>query len=113
MLLEAVWLQRLLIADNRELLVATLAKSLSQQDAWTPIRAVGVLFSERLLALLRPRVRHIDKADPERAVAIAVQIMQSTFLHMIVIGRGPLKLDADETVRELRDMMLGYLGLED
>ncbi len=108
---DAVALQMQLLRDNRELLVVTLAKALADRDAWMPVRAVGMQFAERLLSHLQERNLPIGGPDPDRTIRIAVQVMQSTFLQMITISRGPLRIEDPDVVDELTNVMLSYLGL--
>jgi AcrR family transcriptional regulator len=109
---DAITLQVQLLRDNRELLVATLAKSLSSHDAWVPVRAVGSMIAEEIWAHLKTRDLLIQKPNPAHAVAIACQLMQGSSLQLITISRGPLKIENDETIAELQSMMLSYLGLQ-
>ncbi len=108
---DTIALQVGLLRDNRELLVATLARSLSSRDAWLPVRAVGILLTERFWDHLSARNLIFRKPDNDRAFAIACQIVQGTLLQLITISRGPMTIDNDETIVELQDVMLTYLGL--
>jgi AcrR family transcriptional regulator len=110
-LYDSIALQIKLLRENRELLVATLAKSLSSHDAWVPVRAVGSLLTDNIWQHLNNREVAILDPNPARAVAIACQMMQGTSLQLITISRGPLKIDDDDTIHELQVMMLRYLGL--
>jgi len=110
-LYDSIALQIKLLRENRELLVVTLAKSLSSHVVWVPVRAVGSLLAENIWHHLNAREVVILNPNPARAVAIACQMMQGTSLQLITISRGPLKIDDDDTISELQVMMLRYLGL--
>jgi AcrR family transcriptional regulator len=102
-----------IIGQHRALLRAVLRHSLSQPEAWDPIRQFGRDTVEQLMRVLGEAEPPMAVPDWQRRVRVGLQVVHGTLLNMIISSPGPLTFEhAKATARELSTVMVRYVWAE-
>lgn len=97
---------------DRGLIRAALKHASNHPGSWTPVRRTGERFVGELVAVLAPRLGHLDPAQREPRTRFAMQMLFGTALNGVLNDPGPLKLDDPGLERELARALQAYLELD-
>lgn len=106
---RAVEFIRAIMRDNQGLIRTTFRKSLSDPEAWTPVRAFGRAYQARIAELLADRAGDIGHADWQSGFRFGMQMVYATLFNAIVNRPGPLAIEDQAMVDELTRMLTAYL----
>jgi len=109
LLRQAVALLRAATRDNQGLIRAALKKSMTDPEAWAPVRGFARGFDAELVAHLEPRAGDFGCADWRERLAIGQQMVYGTLFNAIVNRPGPLQIEDERIVDELTQMLLRQL----
>jgi AcrR family transcriptional regulator len=100
------------VRKRRPLLRIVVRQALASPEAILPVLSFVVDVRERLVAILTRSGQFRDKADAQRRLRIAAQIVHGTLMTMIIGQPKPLALDDDASKEQLALAVLRYLGIE-
>ena len=96
--------------EHRSLLRAVLQHSLSQPQAWHPVRQFGRDGVEQLIDLLAQSTPPLAVADWPSRMRVALQVVHGTLLNMVINDPGPLTFKhSATTAQELATLVIRYV----
>lgn len=106
---RAVRFIRDIMRDNQSLLRISYHRSLSNPEAWAPIRTFGKDYEERLEGLLATACGLSGDGEWRASFAFGMQMLYATLLHSILRRPGPVQIEDEAMVAGLTAMLTGQL----
>jgi AcrR family transcriptional regulator len=97
--------------EDRGFVRASLRHEPARGNAWAPIRQTGQRYVDALVAVLGPRLPHLDPAEREPRLRFAMQVVFGTGFNAVLNDPGPIGLDDPRFAPELARMMSAYLEI--
>ena len=100
------------VRKRRPLLRTVIRQALARPEAILPILTLVTDVRERLIAILTRSGEFPDKAEAQRRLRVAAQLVHGALTTMIIGEPKPLALNDEASKRQLAFAVLRYLGIE-